>query len=321
MKAARLYGLDGLRGVAALCVLVYHSAPIKFHNAFLAVDFFFMLSGYVMARSYEGAFAKGMTVGDFLRIRLRRLWPTMFVASLVGLPFLYTLLPIETFWVVAIANLLLIPFPLQNRAYPLNGPAWSILFELLGNALHALLLWRLGTRQLAWMLAVCIVALALLGSRHTLEMGSTPDTMIGGAVRLAVSYGLGVMLWRLWQDKPGWTVSPEFALLAMPVLFAGGALASGPSLTLGLAFILVVCPMMIAGGLAVRQSIPLLTLLGEISFPLYAVHVPMFRMVKLLGGGTVLSLVATFAAAWLFVWIPRKWKARPRTGAQSAVAA
>ncbi len=152
MKMERLHGLDGLRGVAALCVLVYHTAPFKFHNAFLAVDFFFMLSGYVMARSYETAFATGLTPAGFLGIRLRRLFPTMFVASMIGLPFLYTLLPPGTFWPVAIANLLLIPYPQQNRAYPLNGPAWSILFELLGNALHSLLLWRLTTRQLTGLL-------------------------------------------------------------------------------------------------------------------------------------------------------------------------
>jgi peptidoglycan/LPS O-acetylase OafA/YrhL len=145
--------------------------------------------------------------------------------------------------------------------------------------------------------------------------------MWGGVVRLLVSYCIGIILWRTWRDQPALRVSPGFALAAMPLLFAGGALSSGPSLVLGMAFILAICPMMIAGGLAIRQSMPVLSWLGEISFPLYAVHVPMFRLIKLTGGGMVLSFAATFAVAWLFVWLPRKLKQQPRSAAQAGIPA
>ena len=86
----RLDGLDALRGIAALLVAVMHIQHISgggdlFARAYLAVDVFFVLSGYVMARTYEPKFACGMRLRDFAAVRLKRLWPTMCIGALLGM--------------------------------------------------------------------------------------------------------------------------------------------------------------------------------------------------------------------------------------------
>src|SRR5262245_61697811 len=85
----RLYGLDALRGVAALAVLFHHYEVIfgsthYFSRAYLAVDVFFMISGYVMARTYEGRLGNSLSAVQFLWIRIKRLWPTMAVGTTIG---------------------------------------------------------------------------------------------------------------------------------------------------------------------------------------------------------------------------------------------
>ena len=93
-EAARLSGLDVLRGIAALWVLHYHTIKVVLdgHNfgsrGYLAVDFFFMLSGYVMARSYEDKFRQGYGLKSFFTARYRRVWPTMAIGGLISAPML-----------------------------------------------------------------------------------------------------------------------------------------------------------------------------------------------------------------------------------------
>src|ERR1700761_6004380 len=71
--------LDGLRGVAAIAVMLHHfrplTAPWLFAHGYLAVDLFFLLSGFVIAHAYDARFRKGLGVPAFLVIRLIRLWP------------------------------------------------------------------------------------------------------------------------------------------------------------------------------------------------------------------------------------------------------
>lgn len=298
MAAGRLHGLDALRGIAALCVLVYHAGRFTDSNAYLAVDFFFMLSGYVMARTYEGKLASGMRPAAFVGARIGKLWPTMFFASLVALPWLYSYLEPSQFWPVALANLLLIPTPIANRVYLLNQPAWSIFFELVANLVHALVLWRLSTRQLTLLLVPTVALLAWQASHYTLNLGASPVTFLGGIPRVLTSYIIGIVLWRWWRDKPTLAVSRHFTLLAMPLFFIGGGLVPQQSWQSDLLFVLVLCPMLVAGGLKIERPGPLLLFAGAISFPLYAVHGPMIQLARVLGLNLWLGAACSIAAAW-----------------------
>ena len=172
--------LDGLRGFAALLVVLYHMPPyvqrwFYFPNSFLAVDFFFCLSGFIIAYSYERRILNDMSLADFSVARLIRLYPLYFLGSTLGLfsalivTHAYSrnhLTPGELLTTIALSFLLLPNLGdvwANHNVFPLNGPAWSLFFELFAN----LGFWFMIRRRLAnkvWLLGVagtCLVMLSL----------------------------------------------------------------------------------------------------------------------------------------------------------------
>ncbi|MBP6362855.1 MAG: acyltransferase [Novosphingobium sp.] len=303
MKIARLDGLDALRGIAALCVLAYHAVEDVGSNAYLAVDFFFMLSGYVMARTYESRLEGGMLATRFVGARLRRIWPTIFLGSLLSLPWMFSEMPAQAILPAIAANLLLLPYPLYNRMFVLNGPVWSIFFELFANLVHALLLWRLSARILSLVVPPLAVLLAYYASQYTLNVGSATAGFLAGFPRVLLSYCIGILLWRKWRDAPSVKASAGFTLLAMPLFFGLSTLVAGQSWQADMLFVLAVCPLLIAGGLQLERVHPLLIWLGSISFPLYAVHVPAMRLMHWLGVERLWGVVACIPLAWALMHI------------------
>ena len=289
----RLIGLDALRGIAAVAVFLHHlhmsATGHSTGSAFLAVDLFFMLSGYVMARTYELRMHGGLSPLRFAVLRWKRLWPTMTVGAAIGIPVVWTYYSAPEA-AGAMLGLLLIPFFLGPRVFPVNGPAWSIFFELVANALHAVLLYRLSNRLLWLLAAVSAFVLVLWGMDYGLDVGSRPENFLAGIPRVLLSYTMGILLWRMWQDKPRIAVSQSFALLAMPIFFTATTFIQGQSWIANLAFILTICPMMIAGALRFQAAAfwsSLAVFAGAASFPLYAVHGSALRLANLLGLGWV----------------------------------
>jgi peptidoglycan/LPS O-acetylase OafA/YrhL len=308
-ESNRLIGLDGLRGIAALSVVLFHAIMAQTGssqgNAYLAVDFFFLLSGYVMARTYEARLGCGLSPSGFLRVRLRRLWPTMALGGLFGLAPLYGSAG-ETgptgFAAIAMANLLLIPIFTGRLAFPLNPPSWSIFSELFANLAHAIVLRRLPAR---WLLAICaamVPMLAAIGAGYGLDVGSHSSTFVFGFARVSFSYTLGIALWRMWQDQPKLSVSSTFAFIAMPVLFVGTMPIEGTSWLTDLLFIVCLAPMILAGGLAFKGDSRLARVGGAISFPLYAVHGPIIEWGRQAGLPTVLSVALCLMVACLVAY-------------------
>lgn len=307
MSEKRLAGLDGLRGIAALCVLAYHLMPyvagVWPGNAYLAVDFFFMLSGYVMSRTYEVRFSAGLSPVAFLWLRWKRLWPTIFIGSLLGLPWFLAVVGVDDIgdMLTIAANLLLIPSFAFNRSYPLDGPVWSIFFELVANVLHALLLRRLTSRALLLLAALMAVILVIPASQLTLGLlGSTRTTFLFGVPRVLMSYTIGIVLWRIWRDRPSIAVPPTLALLGMPVFFGVVALTASKAWFLDFLFVLILCPLMIAGGLRWTGPVKWANASGTLSFPLYAFHAPLLASAALMGLDIAWGVASSLAAAWLF---------------------
>ncbi len=145
----RLPLLDGMRGLAALSVLLYHGHNL-FHDdkwfaqGYLFVDFFFLLSGFVLTLSTEPKFASGLTARQFMQTRLHRLWPTIAIGAALGAMVHTTLGGLDALPLLAL-ELLMIPAPWssEHEIFPLNGPQWSLLWELVANLAHGLLLRRL----------------------------------------------------------------------------------------------------------------------------------------------------------------------------------
>lgn len=300
MSGGRLTGLDGLRGIAAVSVLVFHVLQRGDLNGFLAVDFFFMLSGYVMARTYEAGLGGDGAAGRFLMARILRLWPIMAVASLFGLPWLWVNAADHGFS-IALANLFLIPTPNRGELFPLNPPSWSILFELLANAVHATVLWRFSTRQL-WLLLVALVpTLALLASQFSMNMIHEGHVMFNGMVRVLCPYVIGILLYRTWRDKPPVRVPALVTWLAMPAYFIGGSLAWGTYWIPDVLFVVVLCPLLIAGGLRHGAGSRIAGWVGALSFPLYAIHGPVLMNLREWGVPKPVQFAACLVAGWLLM--------------------
>jgi len=315
--AVRLPGLDALRAVAALCVVVMHvgaiwpGSPRIMGSAYLAVDFFFLLSGFVMARTYERRMSAG-EIGTvrFMTLRYRRLWPTMVLGAAASLPFLWRdVSEPAKFLSAALPNLLLLPTFATRELFSLNTPAWSIFFELAANLVHVLVLHRLGRGSLG--AVVALMGLGVAGCAvwyGDLDLGSQVANMVGGFARVGFSYGLGLLLWRWHRDRPPLPVPPLLALAAMPVLFAAASRWQFEGWKFDLGFVMVAGPLLLWGGLGLADRGPsrwrqACLIAGALSFPLYAVHYPVLLATEAAGFARFWGPPATIAAAVLAAWL------------------
>jgi len=300
--------LDGLRGVAALMVLGFHlfeavafaaGAPEqKMFHGFLAVDFFLILSGFVMGYAYDDQWTQ-MSVGKFFRKRLIRLHPMVVMGVVIGLVVFLGQGCLKwdgsqaSWGMVALSALLalfLLPSPLgvdvrgNGEMFPLNGPHWSLFFEYIGSILYALLLRRLSTRALkVW---VAVAGLALLGMGLWIPGGSIgfgwssqPINALGGLARMSFDYPMGLLLVRLFNEKEHKQISEHFfwlCALALVVALCVPNLGAA-SLAYQLICVCAIFPAIIWLGakctLAESES-RILPFLGQLSYPLYAVHYP-----------------------------------------------
>lgn len=277
----RLRGLDSIRGIAALIVAVghaFHLAGVDTTGRFyLAVDLFFVLSGYVMARTYEGPDLKAER---FIKVRLRRLWPTMAVGTVIGALALSNLHP-QLLATLFLASLLWAPTLGDGPAYPLNPPLWSIAGEFVANILHAAILARVSTQAVAAVSALCAVTLFYF-SPITLDIGVGEGHFALAFPRALMGYCFGIVIFRLVRDRPLLPFWPVFLLPLVLVLPVPDYL-----------FAIVATPALIVCGLAGKQMAPL-DWLGRISFPLYAIHLPLMMIF-----GPWTGLLAALPAAWL----------------------
>lgn len=304
-RKVRLPILDGLRGVAALIVVAYHifdSDPVNLVNhGYLAVDFFFMLSGYVMGYAYDDRWGS-MSLGSFLRRRLVRLHPMVVIGSVIGAICFYfgasALFPLvdrTSFGMLLLSTLLgalLIPSVKSmdvrgwGESYPLNGPAWSLFFEYLANLAYALWVRRFSLRTLGILSAVfaALLAYVVLGSKAgTVSFGWLPtgEHLWKGTVRVLFPFLTGLFLFRLGRTirmKHAMVLTALALLIALPMPRVGpDALpwVNGLYECFILILLLPVIVLIGAGSQPVtRFGERACEFLGELSYPLYLVHYP-----------------------------------------------
>lgn len=290
MQEGRLGGLDLLRGVAALCVALFHvhifwphiAAP--FAKAYLAVDFFFMLSGFVLTRTYHQRFLAGLGACRFMTLRLRRLWPTIAVGAVLGLlSQMHNYSPEELALFFAL-NLAVVPFLAGGVVFPLNGVIWSIFFELVANFVHARVLARMRQVELvvlaSAMTLVMIFAVVKLESfgAASWDTGSWQGNFVAGLPRVMLSYVFGSLLYLKFGDRARFGIPPWAAPVLLPAaMILGWRVEAGWHFDL--IFVLVVCPAVLMAGLAsFRWANRIEQVAGDLSFPLYAVHVPILLL-------------------------------------------
>ncbi|MBO9732707.1 MAG: acyltransferase [Chitinophaga sp.] len=283
---------DGLRGIAAISVVVFHFMEIIITDysknfighGFLAVDFFFCLSGFVIGYAYDNRIGK-MGIREFFISRMIRLHPLVIAGSVLGLlgflinpfglpPAIYSVGEISLFF---ICSLLLIPYPFMPDRYfnlfGLNAPAWSLFWEYVANIFYALVLCRLPRRYLVILTIIAAAAISYVAF-HTgnLMGGWSKDTFWQGCARISYSFLAGLIVFRF-----NLIIKNRLGFIGLTVLLLAAFLQ--PYFTWNwlaeLLTVLVYFPLLIALG-AGAQLAPSLKKLcvfsGKISYPLYMSH-------------------------------------------------
>lgn len=312
---ARFVGLDGLRGVAAIAVVLGHCLnilnfePLLRH--YLAVDFFFLLSGFVIAHAYDAQLRDGsLKATTFIRNRLIRLQPLVILAAVI---------PVTSHTIAALSGIiegpgseiykaglfamLSIPYPAFGSgaaAFVLNVAQWSLLAEYCVNLLFVLLVPWLGRRLLLVLIAAgaaIIVAIAL--STGSLDHGAFFADFELGLARTIFPFFLGVTLLRL-HRAGRLPVIPipwpaQAALLLAPMLVPHTAFDP----ILELTAVLLVFPAIILAGRTdtlSTSSSRFMLWMGGISYPLYILHWPIVRLLHRVVSGDL-----TAGGAWVVV--------------------
>lgn len=302
--------LDGMRGVAALIVIWYHiyeCFPVEhnpFAHGYLAVDFFFILSGFVIGYAYDDRWNR-MTIGSFFKRRLIRLHPMVIIGAITGI--ITFIIQGNTQWDgteiamswTMIAMLLLMfmipaypgaPYEVRGNGelFPLNGPTWSLFFEYIANIAYALFLRRLSNRMLTVFTLIAAAgltafAIADLPGYGNLGVGwSMCDyNLVGGTLRVAFSFSMGLLLQR--NFKPVkirgafWLCSIVLAaLLAVPFIsIDDNTLFNRLYDAVCIIFIFPFIIYFAASGKTTdKGSTAICKFLGDISYPLYIIHYP-----------------------------------------------
>ena len=300
--------LDGLRGVAAITVVCFHLFEAyatshidqQINHGYLAVDFFFILSGFVIGYAYDDRW-KTMKVKDFIKRRIIRLHPMVVIGAIIGAIMFYfqgcsvwdvSVVSITMLLISTIMNAFLIPatpgFEIRGvgEMFPLNGPSWSLFFEYIGNILYVLFIRKLPTKALLAfvLLAGCgLAAFALWGPFGDLCVGYSleKDNLIGGSLRLLFAFPAGLLLSRIFKPIP---IRGAFWIggLAIVVLSAIPRIGGSEHLWMNGLYdticVVIAFPLLVyigaSGKTTDRITTRICKFLGDISYPLYMVHYP-----------------------------------------------
>lgn len=286
--------LDAMRGIAAFMVMVLHwfdgNGVLLFGSSLLAVDYFFMLSGFVVARAYEDRLIAGFNKAEFLVKRLIRLYPLIALGMLFGF-FRFVILDVQSQGMVdpsrfveLVAQTMLIPegTELVTDFFPLNNALWSLHFEALAYVLFCLAIYRLSSKVLLLALipsfaVILIWTAATFGPQ--MEENHAFGTISGyvfGLGRVTFAFVVGVILHRTHRWWSAWRL-PAGRWLAL--LLVGPLLLQTADLPVvgAVLLILAVFPYVIMAGTMVDEGSvarPVDAFLGNLSYPLYALHIP-----------------------------------------------
>lgn len=326
--------LDALRGVAALVVVLFHLLEtFTFGNnhlqiinhGYLAVDFFFVLSGFVIGYAYDDRWNK-MSLGSFFKRRLIRLHPMIIVGMLIGgITFFFQAspyfpgiseIPVWKLLLVTVLGFALVPvgpsldIRAWNEMYPTNGPAWTLFFEYIANILYALFIRKFSNKVLAGLALVTGAALVHLAVTRGDIIGGwalDPLQLRIGFTRLLYPFFAGLLLSRI--VKPGsvknaflWCSILLVTVLSVPRL--GGTehiWINGLYIAVS---VIVLFPLIVymgaSGEVKGRFATKLCRFLGDISYPIYIIHYPLMYLFMAWVSKSRVSLVASLPMALLY---------------------
>lgn len=302
--------LDGLRGVAAVIVVAFHLCEAHstsaldqiINHGYLAVDFFFVLSGFVVGYAYDDRWIK-MSISGFFKRRLVRLQPMVVMGMIIGAICFYFQesplwpmihgVPVWKMLLVMLIGFTLIPIPESmdirgwNEMHPLDGPGWSLFFEYIANILYGLLIRKFSKTALSvlvFLSACALIHLAVTSPHGDLIGGWSFDkTQLRiGFTRLMYPFFAGLLLSRIVkpiQVKHAFLLCSLLIIiiLAMPRIGGSSHLwMNGLYESLSIIFIFPLIVFLGTGGVVKGKfSSRICKFLGDISYPLYITHYPL----------------------------------------------
>jgi peptidoglycan/LPS O-acetylase OafA/YrhL len=289
----RYITLDAMRGIAALFIVARHFSGL--HGAsdpqfsFLAVDLFFLLSGFVLSFSYDGRFAAGMTRTTFLMKRIIRLYPLYLLGISVGIAIGLSdtirnragAPSLGAFLTQALTGLAILPSPTWHSrpdTFPLLIPAWSLFLELYAaNILFAAIKGRNSTK-LAALLVLVSAAILIPAIPHYQSIGGGAhwSDFVGGFPRVFFSFFAGVLLQRLHRAHPHGLRVPSWMLLAALILVFSPSIPGTGARVYEAACVFVFFPALIFWGAEAAERNPRIgAMLGDTSYAVYVIHYPL----------------------------------------------
>lgn len=337
--------LDGLRGVAALMVMWYHvfegyafaggTTIENFNHGYLAVDFFFILSGFVISYAYDDRWSENFTMKEFFKRRLIRLHPMVIMGAVLGaitfsiqgcVQWDGTHIAISMIMLSLLCTILFIPampgvgYEVRGNGemFPLNGPCWSLFFEYIGNILYALFIRRLSTKALTVLVVLLGAGLATfaitdVSGYGNMGVGWTLDgiNFVGGLLRMLFPFSMGMLLSRNFKPikvRGAFWICTAILITLFSVPYLEG---SEPICANGIyeAFCIIVAfPILVwigaSGSTTDKRSTKVCKFLGDISYPLYVIHYP---FMYLFYAWLIKNQLFTFNQTWqvalgVYVW-------------------
>lgn len=312
--------LEGLRGIAAVLVMLRHIpkyiAPIRFEINYLAVDLFFNLSGFVIAYSYEKVLISGtLSFKKFVVLRLLRVMPLYWLGTLIGLvaALIGSRDSLAQTALFAVLAFFMIPFIGPDKLFPLNSATWSLFFEFIANFFYGRFIRRLTSKVLVVIVTASFISLCVgaFTTGSALNIGRKKEALIYGIPRVMFSFFVGVLLQRAVIEK-GWFSVSLGAKSAFIVLLASITALSLPIRPpqqpyYGLIMISLFFPALILTSSRVLVSgatHQAFRMLGAMSFPLYALHKPLYALSRALLGKALDRYAPWSALFFTLVTVP-----------------
>lgn len=283
-----------MRGVAAIAVVTTHAVPFiggpHLPSGSLAVDLFFLLSGFVLTHAYAKRLDAGLSLKGFFAIRFTRLFPLYALGGLLGTLQIalqiasghWQLGPVAT-GLALLSLWLMLPSPVPNavgEVFIINGPRWSLFYEDAVNIAMALS-WRFfrSTLRLAVTCGLLGIALAVsMKHFHTYELGWNAKTFAAGFLRVGFSFSAGILLYRL---RPSTRQLSRLANVVPFLLVPLFAFSTSHLTFYGLFCIGIAFPLLILVGARFQPPTGrLCRFLGDVSYPLYVIHVPILGLTQ-----------------------------------------
>jgi peptidoglycan/LPS O-acetylase OafA/YrhL len=315
----RFLFLDGLRGIAALAVMFLHlNGEFGLFNfmqhGYLAVDFFFCLSGFVIAHAYRRKLESTMSLSVFARLRFARLYPMAFAGYVIAiLVHLTTHAALEPYFtVVATLGLLMIPIPIDAHVqypnmFPLNPPFWTLFCEFSVNLLYAKIC-RRGKLPLI-IIGLCSEVILIILAFHagTINVADVPKSVVYSMFRTIFSFLMGVLLYNFSERFKSPPVNGFLIIILLMCLFAVPDFRVDHrnfSALFDLVAVTAIIPSIIFFGSKTVVTSPFVNTAkfsGWLSYPFYAIHFPMILYLKYLTSSEQFSRFETQIYASIFI--------------------